>query len=227
MQPQSVLSAVQQLCQQFNYGFRFAKEGETGRLYFEIYVGNDRTRNQTIYPAVIFDPDLENLSQISSLRSKATFKNVAYVFAANGSVIVYAPTGDPTSSGTERRVLLVNSSNSDVAGASLTMALQAEGQLALAAQREIYAFDGQLPTISGYVYGVDYNLGDLVQEAAQDESGNRMIVTEQIFSSDNTGETAYPTLTLLDTIIAGSWLAYQPATQRWIDVDSSIQWTDE
>lgn len=226
LQPQSVLSAEQQLAQQYSYGFRFVKEGETGHIYFEIYVGNDRTRNQSLYPPVIFDPDLGNLSQTSSLTSKAGYKNVAYVLAANGAAIVYAATGDPTSAGSDRRVLLVNSSNSDDAGFDLDEALQTEGQLALAAQRPVFAFDGQLPPDAGYIYGVDYNLGDLIEENEQTELGNRMVVTEQIFSSSNTGETAYPTLTLLDTIIPGSWNAWRPSTQAWQDVNPTLAWED-
>jgi hypothetical protein len=226
LQPQSLLSVITQLAQQFMYGFRFVKEGETGRLYFEIYMGNDVTLNQSIYPPVIFDPALDNLSQVSSLASTATYKNIAYVIAANGSAMVYAATGDPTSSGADRRVLLVSSSNNNPAGPDLNIALQAEGQLALAAQRPLYAFDGQLPANTQYIYGKDYNLGDLVEERNQDDQGNRMVVTEQIFASDNTGETAYPTLSLLDTIIPGSWNAWRPAIQAWQDVPTTLKWQD-
>jgi hypothetical protein len=169
---------------------------------------------------------MDNLSQISLLSSTALYKNVAYVLATNGAAIVYGPTGDPTSSGADRHVLLVSSSNSGTAGLDLDIALQAEGQLALAQQRPIYAFDGQLPPTSNYIYGVDYNLGDKVEERNQDNMGNHMIVTEQIFASDETGETAYPTLSLLTVITPGSWLDWKPATESWSSVDSSVAWQD-
>jgi hypothetical protein len=224
LQPQSLLSAVAQLCQQYNYGFRFVKDGEKGRIYFEIYVGNDRTTRQSIYNPVVFDPDLENLSQVSLLSSKSGYKNVAYVVAANGAAIVYGPTGSTASKGTDRRVLLISSSNSDAAGLSLDIALQAEGQLALASQQALYAFDGQLPPNSSYIYGRDYNLGDKIEERNQDNMGNEMIVTEQIFASDNTGDTAYPTLTLFNVITPGSWLAWTPGTQKWTEVNASVTW---
>lgn len=222
LQPQSLLSAIGQLCQQYNYGFRFVKDGEKGRIHFEIYVGNDRTTGQSLYNPVLFDPNMENLSQISLLASTVGYKNVAYVLAANGAAIVYGPTGDPTSSGSDRRVLLVSSSNSGTAGLDLDIALQAEGQLALGQQRPIYAFDGQLPPTSSYIYGVDYNLGDKVEERNQDNMGNHMIVTEQIFASDETGETAYPTLSLLTVITPGSYLAWTPGTESYAEVDTSV-----
>lgn len=224
LQPQSLLSVMTQLCQQYNYGFRLVKDGEKGRLYFEIYVGNDRTTGQSVYNPVVFDPDLDNLSQISVLSSTAVHKNVAYVLATNGAAIVYGPDADPTTSGSDRRVLLVSSSNGGDAGPDLDIALQAEGQLALAQQPLIYAFDGQLPPTTSYIYGVDYNLGDKVEERNQDNMGNHMIVTEQIFASDKSGETAYPTLSLLTPIVPGSWLAWAPGTQGWQDVDASITW---
>lgn len=222
LSPQSLLSAISQLCQQYNYGFRFVKDGEKGRIFFEIYVGNDRTTDQSIYDPVVFDPGLDNLSQISVLASRSGYKNVAYVIATNGAVMVYAPTGDPTFSGSDRRVMLISSSNSGDAGSDLTKALQAEGQLALAAQQEVYAFDGQLPASSGYIYGEHYNLGDKIEERNEDSQGNHMIVTEQIFSSDSSGETSYPTLSLFQVITPGSYLAWKPATETYLEVDSSV-----
>lgn len=222
LSPQSLLSAMTQLCQQYNYGYRLVKDGEKGRLYFEIYVGNDRTTGQSTYNPVIFDPSLDNLSQISVLSSTALFKNVAYVLAANGARIVYGPTADPNTSGADRHVLLVSSSNSGTAGLDLDIALEAEGQLALAQNRQIYAFDGQLPPTSNYVYGVDYNLGDLVEERNQDNMGNHMIVTEQIFGSSETGETAFPTLSLFEVVVPGSYLAWKPATEPYTSVDPSV-----
>lgn len=222
LQPQSLLSAITQLCQQYNYGYRLVKDGEKGRVYFEIYVGNDRTTQQSNFNPVLFDPDLDNLSQISLLSSTAIHKNVAYVLAANGAAMVYGPDADPTTSGADRRVLLVSSSNSDAAGPDLDIALQAEGQLALAQQPLIYAFDGQLPPTTSYIYGVDYNLGDKVEERNQDNMGNHMIVTEQIFASDKSGETAYPTLSLLTPITPGSYLAWRPGTQTYDQVDPSV-----
>lgn len=227
LQPQSLLSAISQLCQQYNYGFRLVKEGETGHVYFEIYLGNDLTTKQTLYPPVIFDPDLDNLAEITVLSSAAGYKNVAYVIAANGFQVVYSPDVNPTVAGGDRRVLLVSSSNSDPAGQTLNVSLQAEGQLALAAARKVYAFDGKLTPNIGYIYGRDYNLGDLIEERNSDNFGSRMIVTEQIFASDQNGEMAYPTLTLLDSITPGSWGAYHPVTQAWQDVPTSVAWQDE
>jgi hypothetical protein len=103
--------------------------------------------------------------------------------------------------------------------------LQQEGLIALAAQRTVYSFDGQLPASQPYVYGVDYNLGDIVEERNEDGFGNLMMVTEQIFTSDNQGERAFPTLSISLAITPGSWVAWDGADD-WADVPTSIHWAD-
>jgi Siphovirus ReqiPepy6 Gp37-like protein len=221
--PDTLYNSLKSICDTYGLGFRLIRNGELSQIWFEVYTGTDMTSTQTLKNPVIFDPNMDNLEKISLLTSTATLKTVAYVFAQNGVEVVYAPTANPNDTDINRRVLLVNSDNDLVAGAPLTQALQQEGQLALAAQRKVYSFDGELPPSANYVYGKDYHLGDLVEERNSDGYGNQMLVTEQIFSSDNTGEKTYPTLALSQTITPGTWLAWD-ADQVWQDVDPSITW---
>ena len=221
--PNTLFTAIQQIAQTYFLGFRLVKDGDTGNIYFEVYTGNDLTSDQTDRSPVIFDPNMDNLEGASLLTSTAIVKTVAYVYAQNGSAVVYAPTADPDGTGLDRRVLLVNSGNTDPAGSDLTAALEQEGLLALTPQRTVYTFDGELPQTVPYVYGTDYNLGDLVEERNSDGYGNQMLVTEQIFSSDTTGERQYPTLAVTQTITPGSWLAFDPSV-HWADEDSSVTW---
>lgn len=202
-----------------------ASPAGSGQIFFEVYTGNDLTTDQSIKNAIVFDADLDNLEKINILSSTAVLKNVAYVYASNGAAIVYAPTATGDEYGADRKVLLVNSSNSLEAGPDLDAALRQEGVIALAAQTTVYSFDGELPQQIPYIYGRDYNLGDLVEERNSDGVGSQMLVTEQIFSADNTGERAYPTLTFYEVITPGSWLGW-PATQVWDDVSEDTHWDD-
>jgi hypothetical protein len=225
MSPDTLYNSLQSLCNAYTLGFRLVKDEDSGQIYFEIYTGNDLTSNQKEFNPVIFDPGMENLAQTTVLQSTAALKTVAYVFATNGSAMVYAPWADALAYGTDRRVLLVNSDNDGDAGDALTIALQQEGIMALAAQAKIYAFDGELPPNCAYIYGADYNLGDLVEERNSDDNGNQMIVTEQIFSSDNTADTTYPTLTLKQVITPDSWDAVFGA-ESWSDIPDTTDWDD-
>jgi hypothetical protein len=223
--PDTLYNTIQQIANAYFLGFRFVRNGDAGEIYFEVYVGNDLTSDQTTLAPVIFDSDLDNLADVTFLTSTQPIKTVAYVFATNGSAVVYSTTADPDATGIGRRVLLVNSNNDGDAGDDLTSALEAEGVLALSSQRTLYQFDGELPPTVPYVYGRDYNLGDKVEERNSDNYGNQMLVTEQIFSSDNTGEKQYPTLTVTQVITPGTWLAYDP-TIDWSDEPDTVHWDD-
>jgi hypothetical protein len=223
--PDTLYSTLTQLCAAYSLGFRFVRNGDAGEVYFEIYVGNDLTSNQGVLPAVIFDQNMDNLIGQNVLNSSSILKTVAYVYATNGMQIVYAPTADPAAEGAGRRVMLVNSSNDADAGPDLDAALRAEGLIALAAQRQVYAFDGKIPPGVSYVYGQDYALGDLVEERNSDGFGGLMLVTEHISSSDTTGDTEYPTLSVSQVITPGSWLNFE-GDNVWADIPDTVHWAD-
>jgi hypothetical protein len=94
----------------------------------------------------------------------------------------------------------------------------------LAKNRKIHAFDGEISQTSQYVYGVDYNLGDLVETRNIDGVSNSMQVTEHIFVSDKQGVRSYPTLAVTQFVTPGSWVAL-PADKKWIDFTTE-KWMD-
>lgn len=107
----------------------------------------------------------------------------------------------------------------------LNNALQQRGKDELAKNRSIAAFDGELTIQTGYVYELDYQLGDLVDMRRSDGAGNSMRVMEQIFVSDGEGERAYPTLAVNQFITPGSWLAWD-YNQTWgsMSADTTTVW---
>jgi hypothetical protein len=131
------------------------------------------------------------------------------------------PTGvDPTVAGFERRILVVDAS--DITSTSVSdvpSALIQRGKEQLAAARTFQGFDGEISHNSQYVYGVDYNLGDVVEMRNTDGIVNDMRVTEQIFVSDKEGDRSYPTLVTNIIINTGSWLSWLN-NKQWIDLDA-------
>lgn len=221
--PKDVYTFIKELCDIYNLGFRLVRNKTTFQLSFDVYTGNDHTSQQSTYPAVIFSPELENLSDTSALTSTANLKNVAYVFAKNGTEIVYEG-ATSTTAGFERRVLVVKADDIELeAGTALTSALQQRGRQELAKHRVIFAFDGEIPQHNSYEYGVDYELGDVVEMRNSDGLANNMRVTEQIFVSDSEGERAYPTLAIDLLITPGSWFDWD-ANEVWDDAEG--YWAD-
>jgi len=188
------------------------------------YVGNNRTMAQTALEPVVFSMSLDSLKNIKMLQSKAGYKNVAYVFGQYGYAAVYADGVDPlTVTGYNLHALtIVDNSITEPAGASLTALLVQRGKIELAKYRPVLALDGEIPQNSKYVYGVNYDLGDLVEIRDQDGITNMMNVIEQIFVSDKEGERAYPTLSFYETVIPGTWDAYT-ANRIWDDATGT--WT--
>lgn len=220
----SVYTVIKNICDVYGLGFRLVRNFDASELYFDIYTGSDRTTQQTGFPAVVFSQELDNLTNTTNLTSSLQHKNVAYVFGKNGTEIVYADGVSSTVEGLDRRVLEVKADDIDLpAGAALTAALQQRGREELAKYRKLSAFDGEIPLINTYKYGVDYNLGDLVEMRNIDGATNQMRVTEQIFVSDAEGERAYPSLAIDLFITPGSWFAWdfnqtwENATGFWAD----------
>lgn len=216
----TVYNSIKKICDMYNLGFRLARNEDASQLYFDVYTGDDRTTLQTVRPAVVFSPELDNLSGTSELTSIALQKTVCLITSPNGYAGIYAPGWDGTSaSGFNRRVLYVNASDITLpAGAALNAALAQRAQEELSKNRVVIAFDGEIPQFGSYQYGPtkDYDLGDLVELRNQDGLATNMRVDEHIRTSDATGEKSYPTLVSELLITPGSWLAWD-AGQYWDD----------
>ena len=281
--PKSLYEALKEICDIYGLGFRLYRGPDTSKLYFNIYTGDDRTSSQTTKSAVIFAPDLENLSNTSEFRSIERFKNIALVIGKTRSRWVYADDAAVLALGNQRRILtfpvtdieldsypisdaqvklidaaiaaspnathdalfprlltngdmsvneinalktyttsgsLTDQQKTDLAALikqyqdyratlpALEDALEKRGQDELTKHKPLKAMDGELTASSKYRYGVDYELGDLVEMRNDDGLTNRMRVTEQIFVDDSQGERSYPTLALDEFITPGTWYAW-------------------
>lgn len=226
--PDTLYTHVKNVCDMYNLGFGILKDdpfsfGSGATFKTGAYVGNNRTSNQMTLEPVVFSLGLDSLKNIKLLKSRSGYKNVAYVFGLNGYAVVVDDNADPTISGYAKRILtVVDSSITLAAGAPLTAALTQRGKAELAKYRPILAMDGEIPQNSDYVYGVNYDLGDLVELRDQDGMVNTMNVVEQIFVSDKEGVRSYPTLSFYQTVVPGTWDAY-PANKVWNDATGT--WT--
>lgn len=217
--------AIVELCAAYEMGFRFVRNPSTNALYFEVYMGSDRTTNQTTVAAIVFSPDMDNTRNTRLLTSTALYKNVAYVFGTTFAKLVYDTGVDPSTAGFERRVLMVEAS--DIDDATFVAAeprLIQRGKEALAQQRRFTYMDGELAQTTQYVYERDYYLGDLVEFRDDDGATSFMQVTEQTFVNDKEGFSSRPTLTIKQFITPGSWLDAGP-TLVWDDFTTEV-WDD-
>jgi hypothetical protein len=225
IQPTTVYDAIVKLADIWNFGFRLLRNGDASELWFDVYMGSDRTTGQTILPAVVFSEQLDNLQNIKELTTIEGAKNVAYVYSPAGFEMVYAGDVPTDIEGLERRVLMVDANDITSDNPDVSAALIQRGNEELSKARTYQAFDGEISQKSQYKPGQDYNLGDLVEMRNVDGATNEMRVTEIIYASDKEGERSYPSLTLNQYINTGSWLSWVNNTM-WADLGSE-EWIDQ
>src|SRR5512136_351838 len=218
--------ALIKICEVYSMGNRLIREPNTNVLYFDIYMGSDRTTQQSTLAPVVFSRGLENLSNTRELKTSVSYKNVAYVVSPVGHEIVFADV-DPSVSGFDRQVLIVKADDiTDTVPADATAKMIQRGKEELAKNRQLAAYDGEVTKNSEYVYDVDYRLGDLVELRDDNGACSTMQVTEHIAVSDKEGERGYPTLTANTFITPGSWLAWD-YSQVWSEIADAEHWADQ
>jgi hypothetical protein len=226
VEPMTLYKATKDLCDLYMMGFRLVRDHDTTLLYYDVYMGCDRSTEQTTLPPVIFSIDLENMDSQRKLVSSASYKNAAYVVSPVGHEIVYPQGVDPLVEGFERRVLLVKADDiTDVVPADATAKMIQRGYEELAKNRQFVGLDGEVSVNSQYVYGTHYNLGDLVTQQDDEGTTAQMQVVEQIFTSDANGDRRYPTLAIQQIITPGSWIDMGPDLE-WEDVDPELDWDE-
>jgi hypothetical protein len=215
-EPDTLFNAMKAIADLYTLGFRITRNFDMSELYFDVYSGNDRTSQQEVMTAVIFTPEFDNLQNVTEFTTIEKSKNVAYVFSDVGTAVVYPEHVDPDVDGFERRVLLVTTSEVNEDTVDIPAELERIGQAELLKHRGSYIFDGEVDQTSNYVYGVDYDLGDLVEMRNIDHVITNRRVTEQIFVCDAEGERSYPTLTMNDFLGSGTWASWR-SQQVWED----------
>lgn len=249
-EPKTLFSVFKEILDPYQMGVRLHRNPGSSQLHFEVYTGSDRTSRQSVHTPVIFSPDLDNLQNVTKMRTVEKSKNVAYVYLkANGySVNVYQDDSGPEISGLDRRTLLVevdslpegmelpvfdppdptnfdhdlNNQRIEDMAAYLTRV----GKEALVNARAFMAFDGEIDQNSEYKYGIHYFMGDLVEQRSEAGDANYMRVTEQIFSSDVNGDKSYPTLEKELFVSAGAWSSWR-YNKAWVDMADTETWANQ
>lgn len=224
LEPTTVYEALNQLGVLYDLGFRLVRNLDTSQVLFDVYAGCDRTTSQTDFPAVVFSQEMGNLQNTTEVTTISDAKNVAYVVSPVGHEVVYPAVIPPDIAGFDRRVLLVKADDITTPVPELATILMIQrGLEELSRHRSLAAFDGEVSQASAYIYGVDYNLGDLVELRNEDGNTSTMRVTEQIFASDAEGERSYPSLSISAFINPGTWLAWD-YNVVWEDMGLTEYW---
>lgn len=201
----NLFDAVQALCESNKIGFQVSMMPKEQQLVFELYVGTDHSYNQTDNSYVTFSPAFDNLINSNFITSMRSYKNVALVGGeGEGSARKFYTTTmgtGNTDTGLNRREMFVNASdisskldnNVTLSTTEYNKLLNQRGREKLTEKQVTTAFEGEADTTNSYTYGVDFNLGDIVEVADSYGHSTTCRVTEYIYSIDTDGIKAYPT----------------------------------
>lgn len=193
LKTQDLYTAVKEICDGDQLGFRIQLRKDTPRLRFNIYKGIDR-------PNVYFSAMLDNLASESHLKSETNYRNIAYVVAKDNLTIeiVASPGVSVNVTGLKRRVLVVD--GKDIDNANITWdefrnLLKQRGREALAQHKRVSIFDGEISQDNKYVFKKDYALGDSVYLIDEYNVKTQVYVSEYIWAHDAQGLKSFPSFT--------------------------------
>lgn len=197
---ENLLDIVQGICETFGYGFRIKFNGS---FVFELYKGTDRSENQSENPRLIFSHEMQNVASIDWEFDKTPLKNLAAVGGEGEGVarkiqFVYTSAQAPAS--LRRREMWVDASgiSSKVDGGDLPESdyralLTDAGKTELAENGWRWIMNMEALQVPGYMYGVDYYLGDKVTTRAEHfSSGITSRVSEVTQVEDESGIRVIP-----------------------------------
>lgn len=166
-----VLSVQEELSSSHGLGFSVDFSPREKSLEFSVLNGIDRTINQSIVTPVVFSSDTEDILSSTYFHNKNNLKTLALV-AGYGEGAARKKTTVGSGSGLRRKELFVDARDlqeTDVNGfvipeAEYIKMLVQRGSEYLSERKDIENFDAVIKSFGEqqYVYGVDYNKGDLV-----------------------------------------------------------------
>lgn len=157
---------VIKLCKTYGIGWKIERNGTN--LVFSLYRGLDRSETQSTNAPVIFSPEFDNLINSNYQNDISNFKNAALI-AGEGEGTARKTWGiNRTSAGYDRYEIFVDakdisSNEGEIGITDYYNLLEQKGYETLAEHTPVYTFDGEIEPQYQYIYGTDYNIGDIVQ----------------------------------------------------------------
>jgi hypothetical protein len=237
IKPMNLYAALQTLTTAYEVGFRFYKDPNASKLYFEAVQGCDRTTRQSTYTPVIFSHDMANLIDTTNITDKSTYYNAVWMIysykdASNDDAIIsqYVTAPDLSLSGggfqQKTKMVTITQIPDGMALVDVPAYLTQLGQAELGRSQTLNVYDGEVAQNSGFLYERDYNLGDIVEVRGDDGGIAYMRVVEQIFKNDQAGYATYPSLVIKDFVTPGTWASWKYDIE-WSAMGSGEYWATQ
>jgi hypothetical protein len=161
-------------------GWRVDIDVANKKYILDCYEGVDRSKTQTVNPYCLFSPDADSIKDATFTDSVESYRNFVYVGGdgTGADRTVYNGYGTTEPTDTSRFELF-----SDSSSVSTTAGLEAVASSTLAQYKQTYTLDGQVLLVSPYVFGEQYEEGDIVTvEYSGISVGVRVLTVEEAWA---------------------------------------------
>ena len=166
---ETVLNAIDNICEEQEISCNIVYDFLADQLSFRVWQGLDRTQNQMENNFATFNEEFDNISGVDYSKELHN-KNVAYVAGAGEGSERMVEIVDIRKAGETRRELYVDArdlqptdkDSNPIPEATYRQTLRQRGLEKLKDDQVKESMDTKVDQNNGFVYGVDYNLGDIV-----------------------------------------------------------------
>lgn len=196
-------NAISDICITAKIGMKLTLDTTKTSMIFSLYHGEDLSFSQMSNAFVLFSPSLENILDSNYVIDMSKYGNVALTAGeGEGTDRKTVVVGDSSLVGLNRREMFVDArdissngpNNIKIPPDKYMKKLESRGKLKLIEAQTIEAFDGEISDNSIYKYGIDYNIGDIIQIENAYGKSLSVRISEYIWSVDGSGVKEYPTL---------------------------------
>lgn len=189
----NLYDVVKTICKTAGVGMRCDYSEMNGDVTFSLFLGSDRSYDQSILPPVIFSSAYENLGPSRFSINTTEYKTIAFAVGPwSGNTRTELVVGNLYLSGLDRREVFVESGSDGID--AITDAAMSE----LADRNQFETLDSELDSKRQFVYGKDFFIGDIVQVITDFGLDKKARVTEFIRSWDEGGYTEVPTFEIVE-----------------------------
>ena len=205
----SVYEVVKKVCQSNHIGFKI-EVNSSNEFVFSLYVGENKSYNQSSDSYVVFSPSHDNLLNSNYLESIKNYKNVLRIAgegegATQTFITHYVEFDNDKASektGLERREIYVDCHDvSSVIDGNVVMdvgqytnTLVQKGVEKMLELVPETAFDGEVDSTIMFKYNTDFKVGDICEIRNEYGNGDQVRITEVVQSWEPDGYTCVPTL---------------------------------
>ena len=196
----NLYDVITKITKTFSIGFKMVIKDR--KFIFSLYNGKDYSEAQLINPYVIFSPHFDNMLNSNFMEDISPLKTSALIGGeGEGHERKYMELSSDVS-GVDRREMFVDArdvssridNDHNMSLEEYNKLLTQRGLERLTARKVGMNFEGKIESSQLFVYGKDYNIGDIVQIENAYGCVAASRITEAVISYNSDGFSIYPTL---------------------------------